>query len=76
VKGMIQVAGTTYRVVRVGVRLYEVVRILDDAYVGMFFVGPPLEVTASALGAAELRPIAQAAIRDAKTNWVGTLGLR
>ena len=70
---MVQVAGMTYRVARVGTGLYEVVRILDDAPVGMFLLGPPLEVRANALGAAELRQIAQAAIRDAKTTWVGAV---
>lgn len=70
VKGMVQIAGKTYRIVRVGVQLYEVVRILDDVRAGTFFAGPPLEVTARALGVAEVRQIAQAAIRDAKTSWV------
>jgi len=36
---MVQVAGRTYRVVRVGVCLYEVVRILDDVPAGVFFLG-------------------------------------
>ena len=73
VKGMIQVAGATYRIVRVEAHRYEVVRILDDTRVGSFFLGSRLEVTAGALGAPEVRDIAQVAIRNAKTSWVGDL---
>ena len=36
IKGMVQVAGTTYRIVRRERGHYDVVRILDDERVGSF----------------------------------------
>src|SRR5262245_41292920 len=36
VKGMVQVEGTTYRISRVKLRFYEVVRILDNEVIGWF----------------------------------------
>lgn len=75
VKGMVQVAGTTYRIVRLESRRYEVVRIWDDARVGTFLSGPRLEVNASSIDAALMREIARVAIQKAKTSWVGRLAL-
>jgi len=75
VKGMVQVAGTTYRIVRLGQGQYDVVRILDDQRVGTFRSFPRVEVTNSTIEPALMREIARAAIQGAKTSWVGRLTL-
>jgi hypothetical protein len=75
VKGMVQVAGKTYRVVRLGQGSYEVVRILDDTRVGTFRSTPPVEITAQGIDAALMVEIARAAIQGAKTSWVGRLSV-
>lgn len=74
VKGMVQVAGTTYRIVRVKRGHYEVVRILDDTRIGSFWCGPTLEVSESS-DAELLREVARSAIQGGKTTWVGRLDL-
>jgi hypothetical protein len=73
VKGMVQVAGTTYRVVRVAAGQYEVFRLLDDQSVGSFRCAPRLEVTSTTLERAEMTAIARTAVHSAKTSWVGRL---
>lgn len=73
VKGMVQVAGSTYRVVRVAAGRYEVFRLLDDQQVGTFSSIPRLEVTSSQIELAEMTAIARAAVHNAKTSWVGRL---
>ena len=75
VKGMVQVDGVTYRVVRVGAGQYDVVRILDDCCVGTFRSVPSIEVTPISIPAGLMREIARAAIHGAKTSWVGRLSL-
>jgi hypothetical protein len=75
VKGMVQVAGTTYRVVRVAQGAYEVVRILDDARVGTFRSTPPVEIVAQGIEPTLMLEIARAAIQGAKTSWVGRLSV-
>ena len=75
VKGMVQVAGATYRIVRLGQGQYEVVRILDDARVGTFTSFPRVEITSSGIDHGMMREIARAAIQGAKTSWVGRLDL-
>lgn len=74
VKGMVQVTGVTYRIVRVERGMYDVVRILDDQRVGQFRTIPRVEVT-SAQGAddATMAEIAKAAVKWGKTSWVGRL---
>jgi hypothetical protein len=74
VKGMVQVYGSTYRIMRLSPATYEVVRVLDDTSVGSFRVNP-LTVTASGVDAAVLRQVARTAIQGAKTSWVGKLAL-
>jgi len=74
VKGMVQVFGTTYRVVRMTPGSYEVVRILDDERVGSFRLGPPMELRAQGIEMDLLRKIAKAAVQQAKTTWIGPLG--
>jgi len=75
VKGMVQVAGVTYRIVRLKRGQYEVIRILDDARVGTFTNGPHVETRAHNIDPALMREIARAAIQGAKTSWVGRLTL-
>jgi len=71
VKGMVQVAGTTYRIVRVKRGHYNVVRVLDDAPVGSFVSGPQVQVAADSIDLTLMREIARVAIQGAKTSWVG-----
>ena len=73
VKGMVQVAGKTYRVVRLAQGSYEVVRILDDTRVGTFRSTPPVEIVAQGIDASLMVEIARAAIQGAKTSWVGRI---
>jgi hypothetical protein len=71
VKGMIQVAGTTYRIVRLKRGQYDVVRVLDDVVVGGFTCAPQVVVHPVGIDAALMREIARVAIQGAKTSWVG-----
>ncbi len=73
VKGMVQVAGVTYRIVRVERGVYDVVRILDDQRVGQFRTIPRVEVTAAVDSTDTLTEIAKAAVKWGKTSWVGRL---
>jgi hypothetical protein len=72
VKGMIQVAGTTYRIVRLKRGQYNVVRVLDDVVVGGFTSAPQIEIQpAEGTDATLMLEIARVAIQGAKTSWVG-----
>jgi hypothetical protein len=73
VKGMVQVAGTTYRIVRIGPSRYEAVRILDDSRVGVFVTDPKLEVTSHRIELPFMTEIARLAVKRGKTSWVGRL---
>jgi hypothetical protein len=75
VKGMVQVAGTTYRVVRLGEGQYEVIRLLDDVRVGTFRSLPPVTVQVQGIDEPLMQAIARAAIQGAKTSWVGRLNV-
>jgi hypothetical protein len=70
VKGMVQLAGVTYRIVRVALGTYSVVRISDDSDVGSFRL-PELSVEARSVEPALLREVARLAIHTAKTSSVG-----
>jgi hypothetical protein len=74
VKGMVQVSGRTFRIVRVAHGHYEVVRILDDARMGQFWSAPTFKVSE---GEHEtlVREVARCAIQGGKTSWVGRLAL-
>jgi hypothetical protein len=74
VKGMVQVAGSTFRIVRVSRGQYEVVRILDDARVGSFCLEPTLKVSEGP-SRELLREVARCAIQGGKTSWIGRLDL-
>jgi hypothetical protein len=75
VKGMVQVSGSTYRVVRVGFGVYDVVRLLDDAVVGRFRTVPTAQVESTLLEAELMSEVVRAAIQGAKTSWVGRLSI-
>ena len=67
-QGMVRVAGTTYRIAKVGAHHYEVTRIIDEARAGYLLLGPAHEFISGALSADELREIARVAIRSAKVS--------
>jgi len=71
---MVQVAGSTFRIERVTRGHYDVVRILDDAPLGSFWLEPTLRVSDGASGAL-LREVARSAIQGGKTSWIGRLDL-
>lgn len=73
VKGMVQVGGVTYRIVRIERGMYDVVRILDDQRVGQFRTIPRVEVTGATTSAETIAEIAKAAVKWGKTSWVGRL---
>jgi hypothetical protein len=75
VKGMVQVLGATYRVVRVGLGRYDVVRLLDDARVGSFLTIPSARVESTSIDQNVMSEIVRAAIQGAKTSWVGRLSV-
>ena len=75
VKGMVQVSGATYRVVRVGMGVYDVVRLLDDVSVGRFRTLPHAQVESTTLDPELMNQVVRAAIQGAKTSWVGRLSL-
>ena len=71
VKGMVQLAGVTYRIIRVATGSYSVVRISDDQTVGSFQLAPQLGIEALHIEPALLREVARLAIHTAKTSYVG-----
>lgn len=71
VKGMVQVQGTTYRIVRIKRGSYSVVRVLDDVVVGTFTAGNAVEIAPQGIDETVMREIARLAIQGAKTTWVG-----
>jgi hypothetical protein len=68
VKGMVQVSGITYRIVRVRAGQYEVVRLLDDARVGAFALGVRAHVSCDAPEL--IREIARVALQGGRTSWL------
>jgi hypothetical protein len=73
VKGMVQVGGTTYRIVRIKRGQYNVVRVLDDVGVGTFSAGKSFEMEPVGIEAELMREIARVAIQGAKTTWAGRI---
>jgi hypothetical protein len=71
VKGMVQLAGVTYRIVRLARGSYSVVRICDDVDVGRFHLAPALGVEPQGIEPALLREVARLAIHTAKTSYAG-----
>jgi hypothetical protein len=74
VKGMVQVSGTTFRIVRIARGHYEVIRILDDTRMGSFWSEPVFKVSECEHHEL-LREVARCAIQGGKTSWVGRLAL-
>jgi hypothetical protein len=70
VKGMVHLAGVTYRIVRVALGSYTVVRITDDRDVGGFKLAPALGFESRGLELDVLREVARLAIHTAKTSYV------
>jgi hypothetical protein len=75
VKGMVQVLGATYRVVRLEEGLYEAIRILDDTAIGRFRTVPVATLVSTTIDENVMREIIRASIHGAKTSWVGRLSL-
>ncbi|MEI9951766.1 MAG: hypothetical protein WDO74_23000 [Pseudomonadota bacterium] len=71
VKGMVQLAGITYRIVRVARGSYTVVRISDDMNVGRFHLAPALGIEPQGVEPELLREVARLAIHTAKTSYAG-----
>jgi hypothetical protein len=71
VKGMVQLDGVTYRIVRVAAGSYSVIRIRDDQDVGSFRTAPALGLEARLVAAEVLREVARLAIHTAKTSYAG-----
>ena len=69
VKGMVQVGGKTYRIVKIYRGKYEVIRILDDVRVGTFESVPKLRVEPEAFDEKVLLEIALTALKGAKVSW-------
>ena len=65
---MVQVSGTTYRIVEKR-SVHEIVRVMDDRIVGAFRHGPTLELTWGELPEAQLLAIARHAHRSARLSW-------
>ena len=74
VKGMVQVAGSTFRIVRINRGHYDVVRILDDSRLGSFWCEPTFAVSESE-DQDLLREVARSAIQGGKCTCVGRLDL-
>jgi hypothetical protein len=70
VKGMVQVSGVTYRIVRVRAGQYEIVRLLDDARVGEFALGARTEALCDGHAPALIREIARVALQGGRTSWL------
>jgi hypothetical protein len=70
VKGMVHLAGVTYRIVRVALGSYTIVRISDDRDVGGFSLAPALGFESRGLEPEVLREVARLAIHTAKTSYV------
>lgn len=68
-KGMVQVAGITYRITRLGPGDYAAIRILDDKEVGRFTTNPQLRVTSWSIERVIMEEIARVAIRASKQSW-------
>ena len=77
IKGMVQLAGSAYRIVRVGPEQYRMNRIphLHGRRVGGFSSRPAGALVAEGIEPALPREIMRVAIQNAKTSWTGHLAL-
>ncbi len=69
VKGMVQVGGATYRIVKVAKGKYDVVRILDEVRVGTFETFPRVKVEPVGVPEKLLMEITLTALKQAKISW-------
>jgi hypothetical protein len=69
VKGMVQVAGATYRIVKVSKGKYDVIRILDEVRVGGFETVPKVRVQPVEVTEKLLLEITLTALKQAKISW-------
>jgi hypothetical protein len=69
-KGMVQISGKTYRIMKAGPHSYEVVRILDDVRIGRFEVTPRLHVRPEGVPRELLLEIALTALKEGKLSWM------
>jgi hypothetical protein len=69
VKGMVQVAGVTYRIVKIEHGKYEVIRILDELRVGGFEMLPRLRIHAADEHIELVRQVTMTALKQAKISW-------
>ena len=69
VKGMVQAQGVTYRIVRVQVGIYDVVRLLDDVRVGTFKLGAHHDALIEGDAPEVIREVARAALQGGRTTW-------
>ena len=67
-KGMVQVSGATYRIVRVGA-VHEVFRLADDGFVGSFSFSPALALVECRIGHELLSAVARQALRSSRLDW-------
>jgi hypothetical protein len=67
-KGMVQVSGATYRIVRVG-HVHEVFRLSDDGFVGSFAFSPALMLVQCHIGTDLMRAVARQALRSSRLDW-------
>ena len=69
VKGMVQFAGATYRIVKVERGKYDVIRILDEVRIGTFETVPRLRVHPEGVAEKLLQDISLTALKQAKISW-------
>ena len=67
-EGMVQVGGTTYRVVA-RAQFHDVFRLLDDACVGTFRHEPCLQIVRHEIPHELLLEVAKQAVRSARLSW-------
>ena len=71
IKGMVQVLGTTYRVVQLKLESYSVIRIRDEVVIGGFSSGTTLKTFPVSVDALLMRQIASKAVHQGRTSWKG-----
>jgi hypothetical protein len=76
VRGMVQVNSVTYRIVRVRAGQYDVVRLLDDATIGMFSLGGQSGVSLEGNAPEVVREVARAALQGGRTSWAPRFATR
>jgi hypothetical protein len=72
-RGMVQVDGTTYRIVRTKRGHYNVMRVLDDVQVGTFSTGTSIQMRPEGITSELMQEIVRVAVQGAKTSWIGRI---